>query len=229
MSREAAKPGATEVLQTLSPELVQALADGMHALAQPLGILQGRLELVLFDKNTVEERQATVEECLENVESASGLLSYLQQLLALCRHRSEPGPVETFKILLSVVTDLKLVLEESGVELDCRFPEDLPAVFAAKARIREALFYALQGAHALAKRGQRITISALAGESGVQIAFENPECWVNAECLAGSAGRRKLTLANMIVRSQQGEFVWDGEPFSIRMSLPLAVSAKSVV
>ncbi len=229
MSKESAKPGTNDLLQTLSPELVQALADGMHALAQPLGILQGKLELVLLDKSTAEGRQATVEECLESVESASGLLSYLQQLLALCRHRSEPGPVETSKVLLSVVTDLKLVLEESGVELDCRFPEDLPIVFAAKARIREALFYALQAAHALAKRGQRVTISALAVEADVQIAFENTECWVTSECLAASAARRKLTLANMIVRSQQGEFSWDGEPFSIRMLLPVSVPVKSVL
>ncbi len=227
MNSDSQKPDSGFPLVS-SPDLVQALAEGMHALAQPLGVLQGTLETAMLENRSAAELQQAVDTSLAEVERAAGLLGYLQQLLGVCRHRTEPVPVDIAKVLLSVVADLKLVFDEAGVEVDVQCPASLPLLYAVRARLREALFYALQAAHGAAQRGQCVRVRASAKESSVEIVFENRERWLTQESLATGATSRKLTLAQMIVLGQHGEFVWDGEPFSVRLSLPLAAAVASV-
>lgn len=217
----------TDGPQAPAPGLVQALAEGMHALAQPLGVLQGTLEIAMLETRSAVELEKTLETSLAEVERAAGLLGYLQQLLGVCRHRAELGAVDIGSVLLSVVADLKLVFDDSGVGLEVQCPEQVPVIRGVRSRIREALFYALQAAHALARRGQQVVVRVNEQDSAVEIALENRERWLTQESLATDAALRKLTLAQMIILSQQGEFYWDGEPFTVRLSLPLAVCAQS--
>jgi hypothetical protein len=64
-------------------KFVHALCDGMHALAQPLTIVQGELELALVQPRSAKEYRETVIAALHYTQSAIKVMKNIQELLCV--------------------------------------------------------------------------------------------------------------------------------------------------
>lgn len=204
--------------------LLDALSEGMHAMAQPMTVLRATLEIASGNAATVSQYQHAVDASLREMGRVAEAMGYLQELVRIARDAAQVAEVEVATVMELVEEDLRCVFNEAGVGLRVRVPGDLPKVMASAARLRQCLFHLLQ--HAVKKSDGTVEVVAGAAEGEIRIvvranAIPKPRQqdgeWRGViPCLA---------LVETLAKMHGGELKWKADPFEAWLALPAAASS----
>ena len=205
------------------PEIVAELAKSLHDIAQPLTVLQGGLELALFEMPARDSCRQEIESALEQAALVVAALERLRQLVRLLRPASDV-------VLFDVLGTLKSVLEAhaqgfseqlSEIILDDRC--DAGAyVETSPSRLQQVLDLVVSEIPSMLSSGGRVVTRVRCEPDRISISFAMPEA--DAGTLSALAGRvavrSRLELARSFLAASEGTLTYIPEPPSILISLP---------
>lgn len=206
-----AAPGAPEDLMQFCCEL----AEGLHAMAQPLTILRGTLAAMTLREEI--DHQHYMEMSSRQVDRLCEVMASLQNLLVVKRYEPECNEFDLWKVLSPFVEDRRRELEIVGVRLTTNGPSRSAWVKGDVERTKYAVFAAVNMACAAAAKGDELRLSVDAHGDHVEIALENT-CKPMGRLSASD--RLCLASAEASIRSQLGKFAVMENPLRMVMSLP---------
>jgi hypothetical protein len=110
------------------------------------------------------------------------------------------------------------VLEAAGIELRVFMPETLPSVLGDVNRTLQALSAALMIAASISSPGDLIEFLVSVRNGNVELVLQNRRIHGRRP---NSSERLSLAVAEANIRSQQGEYEYDEDPFRVSFALPL--------
>jgi hypothetical protein len=194
------------------------MAEGLHALAQPLTILRSTVAASIAPSVTPAGQQRYLELSTQHVERTCSLFECLQELVIASQTEAECGPYELPELLAPVIEDQEAALRSSEIELRVTAPDALPPVRGDAARTLQALFAALKIAASVSSAGDVIELPVTARDGLVELNIQNKR--IHGRRL-NSSERLSLALAETNIRSQRGQYEWAEDPFRVSMALPL--------
>lgn len=167
---------AVQELQTLNHLKTQFLANTSHELRTPLHSIIGFSEM-LYDGLYGEMNKIQKDYVAIILDSAKQLLQIIGDILDISSIESQKTTLDKQKIdikdiINSMVTIIRPIAEERGLELIIKIPEDIPSVLADPIRIKQVLSNLLSNAVKFTPEGGTITVEAFrnADEVGVSVA-----------------------------------------------------------
>lgn len=204
----------------------------MHALAQPLAIVQGTLEIASIGATTVDEYQKAVEESLAQIERAAELLSYVKELVKVNREPQSSPPVAAISVFEEVFEDLRCVFDDAKVRLVIHCDGAVAESRAEQSHMRQALFYVLQAARSHGGAGSTVDLSANIDGDFLRISIKALSAQGNAtalQTLSTSTEARSMALAETIVIRDGGRFSFQAEPFESCLWFPIVAQEAEMI
>jgi signal transduction histidine kinase len=143
-----------------------------HELRSPLTSVQGFAELLMLDRDSLNQRQVeTVEIILDNCRH---LVRLLNDLLDLARSDAgrlaiQPRPTQLAPLIEEVVRTLRAQTDGSEQTLTERIEPNLPLVQVEPDRIRQILVNLITNAHEYSPERASIEVTARVADAGVEI------------------------------------------------------------
>ena len=194
-----------------------ALMDGFHAMAQPLTILQSRIECQMLSRAQPEASPELFEALASEVERLCSLLRPLQQIVT-ARARCEPRrPTDAWRLLAPILEDFARLFANAAVALEIvPGARPLPFVYAAPDQLREIVTAMLSAAAAAATAGDQVSLRFGTSDRGVTIEVANRSPHPRPISALLQLG---LALAGVRALGQGGELVLLHAPFHVRLLL----------
>ena len=194
------------------------MAEGLHALAQPLTILRSAVAACMAPSVTAAGQQRYMELSTQHVERTCSLFECLQDLVMASQTEAECEAFELRELLAPVIEDQAAALRSPAIELRVNAPDALRPVLGDAARTLQALFSALTIAASVSSAGDVIELAVTARNGFVELNIQNRR--IHGRRL-NSSERLSLALAETNIRSQRGQYEWAEDPFRVSMALPL--------
>jgi hypothetical protein len=191
------------------------LADGLHAMAQPLTILRSAVAMLSFANEPEVPRHRCLDISVRQVERVCDLFASLQNLVASRLGLADAAPLDLRALLTQKVEDRVAQFRERGVELALVDANLLPPALGDARRTEEAISAVLEIALAVASQGERIEIRRTRASDFIEVV------------VGGGQGRRlnsgellALSVAKANLLSQRGQYRFTAEPFCVTLALP---------
>jgi hypothetical protein len=194
------------------------MANGLHAMAQPLTVLRSSIGAALHGGRTANDQKTYLDISAEQVERACAIFHSLRQLLLVKQGEPALAPLDLAAFLAPIVEEQNAGLNASGVTLHLTMPADPPAAFADMDRTVHALFTVLRVAASLCSRGDVIGLRVAPENDGVTLTVETTRAHGKR---LDSSDRLNLALAEANIRSQDGRYHSGDDPFFVAFTLPL--------
>ena len=213
-----------QISESLSPSeiLCSNLAQGIHAMAQPLAVLMASLGKAHTDLMNLDELRELTARSAAEVERACALFGCLQQLVMAESIKPQLSPTLILPVLAYAAEGVDVLFQEDGISLRLVGLDSCPSVLIDRARTLQALSRVLLILHGLSRPQDTVELVATQSASAVEVVVRNPNVSVaaiNAECSLSMA----VAEANM--RSQHAKFALSLSPFTVSIELPKAPSA----
>jgi len=195
------------------------MAEGLHALAQPLTILRSTVALLASPEAPETARRRYLDLSAEQVQRACDLFECLQDLVIANQSEAVRAPFAASTLIAAATDDPKITLDVSNASIHVLATGELPAALGDYARTLQALVAALKIAISLSCAGDCVELRAIASGGSLRMAVTSPR--VHGRTL-NSSQRLTLALADANIRSQRGRFTFTEDPFSASMELPFA-------
>jgi signal transduction histidine kinase len=195
------------------------VANGLHALAQPLSILRAAVEMISVSEKTARHRYLDVAE--QQINRTSRLFSLLQNLVASEMEPAHCAQFDLWELLGTMIEDRKPALRELGIAIAASKPDSPQPVFADAARTQQAMCAVLEIAISNSSPGDRIELKTSQSGGFVEFTVTGAD---NEARRMSSTDRLNLSLAKLNIVSQQGAFDFCEEPFRISLTLPVCES-----
>jgi light-regulated signal transduction histidine kinase (bacteriophytochrome) len=214
--------GSTAVL-TNPPEAEQdwfgaELADGLHALAQPLTILRSAIGMLAIAEQDTDARQRFLDLSVRQIERTCALFASVQDLVALRLEPAGQAPVDFEVLLLRTVEEQASAYQAAGVELAVNKADCLPQIAGDAQRTEKAIAASLATALSISTREDRIEMNVTRSEDRIEIAIAGLR---GRGRNMNSSERLSLAVAKINIWSQQGRYHCAEEPFSVTLALPV--------
>jgi signal transduction histidine kinase len=183
------------------------VADGLHALAQPLSILRSAIELIALSQH---DNGRYLNVAAQQMERTAKIFSSLQHLVSARLDPARCGEMDLCELVQPIVADWKPSLDAFGIELACDVPELPLMAIGDPQRAEQTITAVLEAAASNSARGDRIDLKLNASESAIECTVESTR---RSAQRVNSAGRLSLALARWCMASQQGEFEFREDPF----------------
>jgi light-regulated signal transduction histidine kinase (bacteriophytochrome) len=193
------------------------VADGLHALAQPLTIVRSAIAMLALAKEGDADCGRYVDLSSRQIERACKLFASVQELLASKTTLAEPEPIDCEKLLRRIVEDRTRSLDERGIQLVTTAPALPCLAFGDRNKTEQALSVAFETAVSVSLQGDVVKVDASAFDGFVEFAFQSSHKQDND---LKSSDRLNLSLAKANILSQQGRYSFTREPFRISLALP---------
>jgi C4-dicarboxylate-specific signal transduction histidine kinase len=222
-----------DFMQGSSANLLQAIAEGMHSMAQPLTVLRATLEVANEREASVDRYQQAIHNSLVAVVRVVDAMGFVHELVRIAHDSPDAGPVEVRSVLDLVAEDLQCLLDEAAISLKISVPNGVHKVVASAARLRQCQFYLVQHALSCAPAGSVIEISVRSVEEQVGIFVCNQvSASLQGGVPAGSTGPfvdvdQTLALAEALAVSLGGSLRWRTNPFAACLCLPTEATAET--
>jgi hypothetical protein len=203
-------------------EFFAHLAQGLHALAQPLTILRSIAVASAAPELAESERLRYLDISREQVERTCTLFEGLQDLVIAKRHKTNFALFDLTQLVTAVITDLKSVLEASGAKLTLDLPGKPLVLYGDAAWTRQAASAALKVGLSLSEPGD--VFELLLEEHGdfaeftIRSSKHRPTPLNSLQVL-------RLALAETNMRSQKGRYECMTNPFWVHLALPIRDAA----
>jgi hypothetical protein len=198
------------------------LANGLHAMAQPLTVLRGALGAWKLRGSLQAEKDRYLEMTSRQVERMSNLLSCLQDVLDTAENDSNWVNVDIGELIGLVLEDMSSVLREEGVGIDVTGLDRQPVKIHGHAdRTERAIRAALRVAASVSSPEGLVRLSVRPCETSVEVIVESTSRRENRhEKNLDFAGRLNLSLVETNIRSQGGTCEFVENPLCIVFALP---------
>jgi len=194
------------------------VAEGLHAIAQPLTILRSSVASLAAPGLTPVHLRRYLHISSQQVERACDLFDCLQDLVIANQVEAARAPFELGELLEAIAEDRKTRLEASGVKLKVVATGERQWMVGDFARTRQALLAAVRIAIAVSSPGDSVELLATSCNGLVEISVSNR---LAHRRTLNSSEHLSLALAEANIRSQQGEFRSAEDPFRMSFALPL--------
>lgn len=195
--------------------LLAQLADGLHAMAQPLTILRGAAGAMQMSERAAPEDRHYVDMFAVQVGRLCDLIAKLRSILDAAQFTAARERVDLQELAGPIVQDYAALLQQSGVRITMdKMPSSMP-VFADAARTEQAMRAALDTAVAHSSRGDEIQCRILPD------GFVLKNDYAHGRGLS-SSDRLALSLVEAAILSQQGTYRFTEDPFRLSIGLPKA-------
>ena len=202
------------------PEILCSnLAQGIHAVAQPLAVLMASLGKAHTDLMNLDELRELAARSAAEVERACSLFSCLQQLVMVESMKPQLSRMPLMPVLAYAAEGVDVLFQEDGISLRLVALDSCPPVLIHRARTLQALSRVLLILHGLSRPQDTVELVATQSANVVEVVVRNPNVSVaaiNAECSLSMA----VAEANM--RSQHAKFALSLSPFTVSIELPKA-------
>jgi signal transduction histidine kinase len=211
-------PQDTHAAGEPSSAFYSELAEGLHAMAQPLTIVRGALGALTQCEGKTPQQERYVHMSTENVERVCDMLAGLQDLLDAVQFDAECAAVDLREIIDTVLEDMKPLARKSGVQFVAVKPSEPIHVIGDPFRTENALRTALKTAMSLASQGDLIRVEVLSSDGFADLVVENRKKRGKG---LGSTERFSLALVQANIRSQAGVYACVEDPLHLSLKLPL--------
>jgi hypothetical protein len=145
------------------------------------------------------------------------LFSCLQQLVSTESIKPHLSETPLLPLLAHVADGVNLLFEEGGMFIRSMVPDTCQPVLIDRARTLQALSTVLLIAHAVSHPQDTVELIASSSSSNsVQVVVRNLASYVDAMNAEASLS---MALAEANIRSQQANFSWSLQPFSVQIEL----------
>jgi hypothetical protein len=199
--------------------LCSNLAQGIHAVAQPLAVLMASLGKSHTDLMNLDELRELTASSAAEVQRACTLFGCLQQLVMVETVEPHLSPTPLLPVLAYAAEGVDLLLQKDGVVLRAVTPEFCPPVLIHRARTLQALSRVLLMVHSLSRAQHTVELIATPSANTVQVVVRNLNVSVGA---INAEGRLSMAVAEANMRSQHAAFALSLSPFTVCMELPNA-------
>lgn len=193
------------------------LANGLHAMAQPLTILRSVMVASSVSGLTAVDHRRYLDISSDQVERACVLFHSLQQLVTAKQVQAGCAPVDLSRLLAPVVEGQKEILQASGIDMRVVIPDALPPMLADMDRTLQALFAVLKITASVSSPGDVIELLVSPRNESVELVIQNRNVHIQR---LNSSERLSLALAETNIRSQQGQYEFAEDPLRVSMTLP---------
>jgi hypothetical protein len=207
-------------------EFYAHLAEGLHAMAQPLTILRSIAAATAVPELPEIERLRYLDIAREQVERTCSLFEGLQDLVIAKRHKPSYMQFDLKHLVTTVVTDLKTALDTFDIELNLKLPAEPVLLHGDVAWTRQAAGAALKVAASLCESGDRIELLL---EERYGMAELTVQTHRRLDVKLSSLHVLRLALAESSIHSQHGQYQCALDPFCIRLSLPIRNAASAML
>ena len=197
--------------------LLAQLADGLHAIAQPLTVLRGAVGAMQLSEKVASGDRRYVDMSADQIGRLCDMLANLRSLLDVAQSEAVCSPQDWHDLVGCVLEDYDGVSPTSGVRMAVTHPSHFMRVLADPARTEQAMRTALDMAQALASHGDEIQCRVL--PDGLALQNEHG----HGKGLS-SSDRLSLSLVEAAIRSQRGTCRFIEDPFCLSIALPRAGS-----
>jgi hypothetical protein len=193
------------------------LANGLHAIAQPLTILRGALGALKLRGSIPKENDRYLDMSVKQVERIGDLLSCLQDVLDTAEGDPSQVKLDAGALVGFVLYDMNSIVREWGGTIKWTEPDVCVHVRGDAERIERALRAALRAAISISSYRQEILISLCSDDGQAELKVENTG---RREKNLSFAERLNLSLAETNIRRQGGGYACVEDPLRIVFSLP---------
>jgi len=195
------------------------IANGLHALAQPLSILRAAMEMIPVSEKTARRRYLDVAE--QQMDRTSRLFFSLQCLVASELEPANCAHFDLWELMAPMIEDRKHALRALGIGIAASRP-DLPQPVCADAgRAQQAIAALLDIAASNSSPGDRIELKASQSGEFVEFTVSGAD---NEAGRMSSTDRLNLAVAKRHILSQKGAFDFCEDPFRVSFTLPAGES-----
>jgi hypothetical protein len=195
------------------------VADGLHAMAQPLTVLHGVLGTLTLHGRTDPDHHHYLDLSTRQVDRLCGLLSSLRHLVDTRLFEAELSRIDLWETLVPVVEDHVAAHRGSGVVIRMAKPDHSVYVVGDAERTSQAFAAVLKVAVSISSPGDVIQVFPQLRGGFLELIAQNE---AGHGKRLGSADRVSLSAAEAHIRSQQGRFECVEDPLRVLMALPLA-------
>ena len=153
--------------------LCSNLAQGIHAVAQPLAVLMASLSKDYTDRMNCDELRELTASSAAEVKRLCTLFSCLQQLVMAETIKPHLSSTPLLPLLAYAVDGVNLLFQRDGISLCSVLPDTCPPVLIHRARTLQALSRVLLIAHGLSRARDRVELIASASANAVEIVIRN--------------------------------------------------------
>jgi hypothetical protein len=199
--------------------LCSNLAQGIHAMAQPLAVLMASLSKDQTDQMNLDELRELTATSAAEVQRACTLFGCLQQLVIVESIKPQLSPTLLLPVLSAASEGVDLLFQQDGISLRSVGPDICPPVLIHRARTLQALSRVLLIVHGLSRAQDTVELITAPSADAVQIVVRNLNVSVAAMNAEGSLS---MAVAEANMRSQHSDFTLSLRPFTVSIELPKA-------
>jgi hypothetical protein len=203
----------------VSEMLCAQLAQGIHATAQPLTILQASLSKGHTDRLNCDELRDLTESSAVQVQRLCTLFGCLQQLVMAESIKPQLSPMPILSLLAYAADGVDMLFQRDGIALSLVVPDTCPPVLINQARTLDALSRVLLVVRSLSGAPDTIELIASSSAHAVQIVLRNLHLSV---ARIDAEASLSIAVAEANMRSQQAGLSLSLQPFTVRIDLPIA-------
>lgn len=198
------------------------LAQGLHAMAQPLTILRSSVVASTAPGISADRHRRYLDISTQQVERACGLFECLQDLVIARQVAADCKAFDLEELTAQAIEDHEAVFQSAGVSVIVTKKGILQPVLGDEVRTRQALCAALKIAASMASPDDEIELLMITRNPWVECVVRNRRAHGRN---LDSSQHLSLSLAETNIRSQRGEYQCIVDPLCITWALPTQIAS----
>ena len=199
-------------------EVYAELANGLHAMAQPLTILRGALGAMSLAAPCVSSQDRYLEMSNKQMDRLCDMMSGLQGLLDAALFEVQCRATDVWEAVEPAVEEVGASLQDSGIRIETTRPDRPVSAVADAARLEQSVRAALKTAASLSHRDDVLQLEILEQDDAAEVRVQAGSARGKR---LGSPDRLSLALVEANTRSQRGTYQCTEDPLCISVRLPL--------
>lgn len=212
------EPARVTTLREEQEGFCSDLADGLHALAQPLTILRSAIALMAAAKENGGDCTRYMNLSTVQIERTCRLFSSVQGLLASRLAEADLEPIDIVSLLTRTIEERSDSIAALGIEVTADLPTAPAMAFGDLQRTEQALAAAFETMVSVSSAGDVIQVDSSVSDGFFECALQTTSKQDNS---LKSPDRLHLSLAKANMLSQQGRYEFTQEPLRISLALPV--------
>lgn len=198
------------------PVLIK-LANGAHAMAQPLALLRFAVELGDQEQATEADLRRYFGLANEHLKRLCANFQSLQQLIDAAQEEVTIASVDVAEIVATAVEDWRPVFEDAGVRLRADFQNSSPHWNCDERKTMRALHAVLGVAASISSADELVEVQVENNTLAFEITVKNRQAGVDR---LSSSELLALDVADTNMKRQRGEFKSAEDMFQVTLGIP---------
>ncbi len=197
-----------------------SIAQGIHALAQPLTVM--RMALLSCSNRDIQDIdfRTYVNLATEQIERASTIFAYLQQFTAAQQDDVRYASHNLWVLFESIIENQNPLFRESAMNFEIDISNVLPPTILDMDRTVQAVLATLSAVKSVSSKGDIVRLHVCRQQDHIHVEICNRSATGKKLDMTERLG---LTLAKLNIAAQGGEYHLQEEPFCASLKLPFHV------